>query len=76
MENENNPQQLAQQSEQQLGMRQNLNIPNFNPPTDPDEAAQEWEKWLKTFARKLRFFRVTTLQDRNDALCIYGGEEI
>ena len=57
-------------------MRQDLNIAPFLPPTDPDDAALAWIKWMKTFAKKLRFFRVTSLQDRMDALSIYGGEEI
>lgn len=56
--------------------RQDLNIPNFIPSTDKEETAVQWEKWLKTFARKVRFFRVTSEQDKIDALHIYGGPEI
>ena len=34
-----------------------------------------WERWFKTFVRKTRFFKVSTLQDKLDALSIYGGGE-
>ena len=53
-----------------------LNIPQFITPVDTEEAALQWQKWRRNFERKLRFFRVTTLQDKLDALAIYGGEEI
>jgi hypothetical protein len=56
--------------------RQDLNVSPFLPPIDPDEASQAWEKWCKLFVKKLRFFRVTDLQDKMDALSIYGGEHI
>ena len=56
--------------------RQDLNIPCFKSDTDPDETAIRWEKWLKNFARKLRFFRVTSTQDKVDALYIYAGDEV
>ena len=53
-----------------------LNIPQFITPVDMEEAALQWQKWRRNFERKLRFFRVTTLQDKLDTLAIYGGEEI
>ena len=53
-----------------------LNIPHFIPPVDAEESAIQWKKWRRNFERKLRFFRVTTLQDKLDALSIYGGEDI
>ena len=53
-----------------------LNIPQFITPVDTEEAALQWQKWRRNFERKLRFFRVTTLQDKLDAVAIYGGEEI
>ena len=53
-----------------------LNIPQFITAVDTEEAALQWQKWRRNFERKLRFFRVTTLQDKLDALAIYGGEEI
>ena len=55
---------------------QTKNIPQFITPVDTEEAALQWQKWRRNFERKLRFFRVTTLQDKLDALAIYGGEEI
>ena len=57
-------------------VRPDLNIGCFIPPLDAEEAAESWERWIKTFVRKTRFFRVSTLQDKLDALSIYGGEEL
>ena len=57
-------------------VRPDLNIGCFIQPLDAEEAAEAWERWIKTFVRKTRFFKVSTLQDKLDALCIYGGEEI
>ena len=55
-------------------VRPDLNIGSFIPPLDAEEAAVAWERWFKTFVRKTRFFKVsTTLQDKLDALSIYGG---
>ena len=53
-----------------------LSILPFIPGTDPESTAVEWDRWLKTFARKLRFFGVTSVQDKTDALYIYGGPEV
>ena len=52
-----------------------LNIGSFIPPLDAEEAAVAWERWFKTFVRKTRFFKVSTLQDKLDALSIYGGRK-
>ena len=57
-------------------VRPGLNIGCFIPPLDAEEAAEAWERLIKTFVRKTRFFKVSTLQDKLDALFIYGGEEI
>ena len=54
-------------------VRPDLNIVSFIPPLDAEEAAVAWERWFKTFVRKTRFFKVSTLQDKLDALSIYGG---
>ena len=53
-----------------------INMLQFITPVDTEEAALQWQKWRQNFQRKLRFFRVTTLQDKLDDLAIYGGEEI
>ena len=51
-------------------VRPDLNIGSFIPPLDAEEAAVAWERWFKTFVRKTRFFKVSTLQDKLDALSI------
>ena len=56
--------------------RQDLKIAKFIPDTDPNEAAHKWERWVKSIAKKLRFFWVITLEDKMDALYIYGGNEV
>ena len=43
-------------------VRPDLNIGSFIPPLDAEEAAVAWERWLKTFVRKPRFFKVSTLR--------------
>ncbi len=48
--------------------RIDLNIAAFVQPTDSDDAALLWERWLTRFVRKLRFFRVNTVDDKIDAL--------
>ena len=65
------------QNQQAIQGRHDLNIPRFvSDHSDPDGNAVKWETWLKGFARKLRFFRVTSLEDQVDALYIYGGPEL
>ena len=56
--------------------RHDLQISPFISTTDPDENALQWTRWLKHFCRKLRFFRVSNVQDKVDAFYIYGGAEI
>ena len=53
-----------------------LNIPQFITPVDTEEAALQWQKWRRNFERKLRLFRVTTIQDKLDVLAIYGLKKI
>ena len=53
-----------------------LNHPVFRSATDPEDTSILWQKWIKAFQRKLRFFRVDGVTDQLDALIIYGGEEL
>ena len=52
--------------------RGNINISAFA----PDSTGPRWEKWLKQFETRLRFFKITEAQDQLDALNIYGGDTI
>ena len=61
---------------QAVVQKADLNIPNFTPEADPDSTALQWERWLKGFARKMRFFGIKETQDKLDALYIYGGQEV
>ena len=56
--------------------RQDLNIAAFCQTYDPEENAVQWSRWLKGFCRKVHFFRVTSMQDKIDALYIYGGHDV
>ena len=63
-------------SDSTMATRQDLNIQPFICPSEPDEAALQWKKWFTGFERKLRFFKVTEVNDKLDALAIYGGETV
>ena len=64
-------QAIQTQKQQAIQGRPDLNIPRFvSDHSDPDGNAVKWETWLKGFARKLRFFRVTSLENKVDALYI------
>ena len=42
----------------------------------PDETGQLWMKWKKELMTRFRFFRIDGIEDRVDAINIYGGELI
>ena len=72
-----NNQASQTRNQQAIQSRHNLNIPRFvTDHNDPYRNAVKWEAWLKGFARKLHFFRVTSLEDKVDALYIYEGPEL
>ena len=52
-----------------------LNIAAYITQENLEEAAITWGKWCN-FIRKLRFFRMTQLEDILGALVIYGRDEI
>ena len=56
--------------------RGNINISAFAPDSDTISTGPRWEKWLKQFETRLRFFKITEAQDQLDALNIYGGDTI
>jgi hypothetical protein len=37
---------------------------------------KQWEEWIEEIEREFRYFRITELIDKKDALLIYGGKEI
>ena len=37
---------------------------------------KQWEEWIEGIEREFRYFRITELIDKKDALLIYGGKEI
>ena len=44
--------------------------------SDPDETGRRWKKWKNELLTRFRNFRISSTQDRVDALHIYGGEQI
>ena len=44
--------------------------------SDPDETGRRWKKWKNELLTRFRYFRISSTQDRNDALHIYGGDRI
>ena len=53
-----------------------FHIGAFIPDTDTISTGPRWEKWIKQFETRLRFFKINETQDKVDALSIYGGETI
>jgi hypothetical protein len=48
----------------------------FTTGSDPDDTSIRWKKWKKEIETRLRYFRIENVQDKVDALNIYGGEVI
>ena len=48
----------------------------FSTSENPDETGQLWSKWKKELMTRFRFFRIDSIEDRVDAINIYGGELI
>ena len=44
--------------------------------SDPDETGRGWKKWKNELLTRFRYFSISNVQDRVDALHIYGGEQI
>ena len=45
-------------------------------PDNPLQTAKAWETWLDEIEREFRYFRISTSEDKVDALLIFGGPEI
>ncbi|CAC5420083.1 SLC2A13 [Mytilus coruscus] len=54
----------------------NLRILPFTPSEDHLTTGSQWEEWLEGIERKFRYFRIKDLEDKKDAMIIYGGKEI
>lgn len=48
----------------------------FTADTDPDETGRRQKKWKNELLTRFRYFRISNIQDRVDALHICGGERI
>jgi len=44
--------------------------------SDPDETGRRWKKWKNELITRFPYIRISSTQDRVDALHIYGGEQI
>ena len=54
----------------------NLRVLPFLPPEDQLSIGKAWEEWLEEIEREFRYFKITSVQDKTDAIIIYGGKEI
>ena len=54
----------------------NLRVLPFMPPEDQLSIGKAWEEWLEEIEREFRYFKLTSVQDKTDAIIIYGGKEI
>ena len=70
------PVQVAAAAAQAVAPRSDLNIPAFRAASSPEETAQLWQKCVRQFTRKVRFFHIDNVTDQLDALAIYGSEEV
>jgi len=48
----------------------------FTIPENPLHTAKAWEDWIEGIEREFRYFKITEIEDKKDALLIYGGPEI
>ena len=48
----------------------------FVPDTDPISTGPKWERWIEEFRTRLRNFKITSVQDKVDAINIFGGQSL
>ena len=55
----------------------NINMHPFNADLeDTINTGPKWDRWLKQFETRLRFFKIAEVEDKIDALNIYGGDMV
>ena len=54
----------------------NLRALPFIPSDDQLTIGKDWEDWLEEIEREFRYFKITSPQDKKDAIIIYGGLHI
>ena len=69
-------QSQASGQQQQGHCPRDIKIKPFSTSENPDETSQLWSKWKKELMTRFRFFRIDGIEDRVDAINIYGGELI
>ena len=50
--------------------------PPFIAEADPDKTGSRRDKWKSELLTRFRYFRITSVVDRTDAIQIYGGEQL
>ena len=50
----------------------NLKTGPFMHPDDQISTGKAWEEWIDGLEREFRYFRITSADDKADALIIYG----
>ena len=66
----------AQADQHSTSGPKDIRMQAFIADSDPDETGRRWKKWKNELLTRFRYFRISSTQDRVDALHIYGGEQI
>ena len=53
-----------------------IKMSDFTADSDPDDQGRKWKKWQTELITRFCFFRILEVQDKVDAINIYGGELI
>lgn len=67
---------MGDENERVVVINKALKTEPFVPSEDELRNGKLWEEWLQGIEREFRYFQVTSVQDKKDALIIYGGKEI
>ena len=53
----------------------NLRTQPFVVPEETNHVGKAWEEWIEGIEREFRYFQITEVADKKDAIIIYGGKE-
>ena len=51
-----------------------IKMARFIPDTDPISTVPKWERCIEEFETRLRYFKITSVKDKVDAINIFGGQ--
>ncbi len=70
------PEELQTMVNRVYKARSNFGLKIYLYPEDPAKIGNAWDEWLEGIEREFRYFRITSPEDKKDALIIYGGNVI